>query len=311
MTKIHTVLGAIDTQDLGFTLMHEHILVGTWSMRKAFDDWIDRDALVEDTVGQLRTAKEAGVSTLVDATAINLGRDIHLIREVAARAEMQIVASTGLYWFEEPWIKGWEVDRLVEFLIRDIEVGIQGTDSKAGIIKAGTDVAGVTPINCKSLQVAARLQVATGVPITTHTSAAHRIGLAQQDVFEREGADLGRVVIGHCGDTDDIEYLEKILTRGSFIGMDRFGYEMLLSNEKRVATIAELCRRGWADRMVLSHDQSCYQDWWQPEALAGREPEWKFLLVPTGVVPALRQAGVSDEDIDAMTARNPARVLGG
>ena len=178
MSKINSVLGVIDTADLGFTLMHEHILVAAWSMRQAFHDWVDRDALIKEAVQEVHAAKQRGVQTIVDATPINIGRDIHVIREVAERAEMQIIAATGLYCFEEPWIRGWEVDRFVEFLIRDIESGIQGTDSKAGIIKAATGDLGVTPINLKSLQVAARLHLATGIPITTHTSAAHRTGLA-------------------------------------------------------------------------------------------------------------------------------------
>ena len=309
MAKINSVLGAIDTADLGFTLMHEHILVATWSMRQAFHDWMDLDALIEEAVQELCAAKQRGVQTIVDATAVNLGRDIHVIREVAARTEMQIIAATGLYWFEEPWIGGWEVDRVVEFLIRDIESGIQGTSSKAGIIKAATGQSGVTPINRRSLQVAARLHLATGVPITTHTSAAHRTGLAQQDVFEEEGVDLRRVVIGHCGDTDDIEYLEEILQRGSFIGMDRFGMDFVLSMEKRIDTVAELCRRGWADRMVLSHDRACFIDWHPKETIPAPAPRWKFHHILDDVIPALRQAGVGDEQINAMTVANPARVF--
>ena len=309
MAKINSVLGEIDTADLGFTLMHEHILCATWSMRQAFHDWVNLDVFIEEAVQEVRAAKQRGVQTIVDVTPINVGRDIHLIREVAARAEMQIIAATGLYYFEEPWLENWEVDRLVEFLIRDIESGIQGTTSKAGIIKAATGQSGVTPINRKSLQIASRLHLAAGLPISTHTSAADRTGLAQQDVFEEEGLDLGRVVIGHCGDTDDVEYLEQILQRGSFIGMDRFGLEMILPDEKRIDTIAELCRRGWADRIVLSHDHSCYIDWAPEETLRALAPHWHFCHIPDDVIPALHQAGVDDRDIDAMTVGNPKRVF--
>jgi len=309
MAKINSVLGVVDTAELGFTLMHEHILVASWSMRQAFHDWVDRDALIEEAVQEVRAAKQRGVQTIVDATPINIGRDIHVIREVAERAEMQIIAATGLFHFEEPWIRGWEVDRLVEFLIRDIESGIQGTDSKAGLIKAATGDLGVTPINRKSLQVAARLHLATGIPITTHTSAADRTGLAQQDVFEEEGVDLGQTVIGHCGDTEDIEYLEEILKRGSWIGMDRFGLEGMLATEKRVNTVVELCRRGWADHMVLSHDACCLMNWF-PDIRAWA-PNWHFCHIPDDIIPALKQAGVGDEQIKTMTVTNPARVFGG
>jgi phosphotriesterase-related protein len=308
MAKINGVLGTIDTKDLGFTLMHEHILVGSWSMRQAFHDWVDADALIEDAAQELRAAKGHGVQTIVEVTPINLGRDIHVIREVAARADMPIIAATGLFGFDkvsfESWeFDGWPADRLVEFLIRDIESGIQGTNSKAGIIKASD--------GHKSLQVAARLHLATGLPITTHTSPMHRTGLAQQDVFEKEGVDLRRVVIGHCGCTDHVEYLEEILQRGSFIGMDRFGAEMILSNEKRIGTVAELCRRGWSDRMVLSHDRCSYLEFFPKEMHQTLAPHWNFYNIPTQVIPALRQAGVSDEQVYAMTVANPARVFDG
>lgn len=309
MAKINSVLGVIDSADLGFTLMHEHILSVDWSMRQAFSDWVNRETLIEEATGELRAAQQCGVRTIVDVTPINLGRDIHLLREVAARAQVQIIAATGLYCFEALWLRGWEVDRLVEFLIRDVESGIQGTDSKAGIIKAATE-SSVTPLNRKSLQVAARLHLATGLPITTHTSAEHRTGLAQQDVFEEEGVDLGRVVIGHCGDTDDIAYLEEILQRGSTIGMDRFGLDMVLPTEKRVSTIAALCQRGWAERMVLSHDACCFLDWYPKEVIRAAVPNWRFRYIPEDVLPALREAGVGEEEIHTMTVANPARILG-
>jgi phosphotriesterase-related protein len=254
-------------------------------------------------------AKERGVETLVDLTTINLGRDIDAIREVAEKAQMQVIAATGFYWTEEPWFQWWEADKLVELLIKDITDGIQGTDVKAGIIKAATDHPGVTELNRKLLQVAARLHRATGVPISTHTDVHTRTGLAQQDVFEEEGVDLTRVVIGHCGDTADTGYLEEILKRGSFIGMDRFGLDVLLPMEKRVSVVAELCRRGYADQMVLAHDASCHIDWFPKELLEQLAPRWNYRHIPDDVIPALRKEGVTEEQIRTMTATNPRRIF--
>ena len=309
MATISGVLGPIETDELGFTLMHEHILVANPAMRQAFDRWVDRDALVETATRELRSAKERGVCSIVDLTPINLGRDIHVIHEVAERAEMNVIAATGFYWIEEPWMEGWETDRLVEILLPDITDGIQGTSIRAGILKCATDRNGVTELNKKTLQVAARLHRATGVPISTHTSVAHRTGLAQQDVFEEEGVDLSRVVIGHCGDTTDLEYLEAIMARGSWIGMDRFGLDMILPGEERVATIAALCQRGRADRMVLSHDACCHIDWFPSELIPQMAPRWNFRHIPDEVVPALRKAGVSEEQLRAMTVDNPRHVF--
>lgn len=308
MGKVNGVLGPIASEDLGFTLMHEHIMVCNWSMRQSFEDWVDIDEVTAKATSEVNLAQERGVSTLVDLTPINLGRDVHVLRAVAERAQAQIIAATGFYYQHEPWMGGWEVDRLVEWLLRDIEQGIQGTDSKAGLIKAATAEEGVTADNRKTLQVAARLQLASGVPISTHTVPQNRSGLGQQDVFEAEGVDLGRVVIGHCGDTDDLEYLEEILTRGSFIGMDRFGLDMILPMEKRVVTVARLCERGWAERMVLSHDACCAIDFFPP-GLVEMPPRWNYRHICDDVIPALRKEGVSEMDLTAMTIDNPRRIL--
>jgi phosphotriesterase-related protein len=311
MAVIQGVGGPIDTSELGFTLMHEHIMIANWSMRQSFEDWVDVEAVIERAVAELCEAKELGVSTVVDLTPINLGRDIHVMREVAARSGVQIIAATGLYYTEEPWLEAWPAEKLVEWLIRDLVDGIQGTDSRAGIVKCATNHAGVTPVNEKLLQVASLLHRASGVPISTHTAVENRSGLSQQDVFEREGVDLSRIVIGHCGDSADLAYLEAILDRGSFIGMDRFGVDMILPTEQRVATIAALCERGRGNKLVLSHDACCHIDFFPggADALATVAPNWNFRHVPQDVVPALRKAGVADADIQAMTVDNPRAIF--
>jgi phosphotriesterase-related protein len=309
MATVQTVTGSLDSADLGFTLMHEHILVANWSMRMAVPGWIDRGELVARAIQEVRGAKERGVRTIVDLTPINLGRDIDVIRAVAEGAEMQIIAATGFYWTEEPFFQGWEVDRLVEFLLPDLEKGIQGSDARAGIIKCATDHPGVTPINEKLLRVAARLHRATGAPISTHTSSSHRTGLAQQEIFAEEGVDLSRVVIGHCGDTTDLEYLKEILARGSTIGMDRFGLDMLLSFAERVSTVARLCHAGLGQRMVLSHDASCHIDWFPRQAVAQFAPRWNMRHISDEVLPALRAEQVSEAQIEELCVTNPRRIF--
>ena len=309
MATIPGVLGPIETAELGFTLMHEHVLIANWAMRQSFADYVDVPRFVEAAGAELRAAREHGVRSMVDLTAINLGRDIHVIRAVAERSGVQIVAATGFYWSEEPWMEAWDHDTLLRYLLRDIGEGIQGSAIRAGIIKCATDRLGITDLNRKILEISARAHRRTGVPISTHTSVAHQTGLAQQDVFEREGVDLSRVVIGHCGDSIDLDYLEKILRRGSTIGMDRFGIDVILPTKQRVDTIVELCKRGWAAQMVLSHDASCHIDWFPREAVRKAVPNWNFLHISDDVVPALREGGVSDAQIRQMTVDNPRRIF--
>lgn len=313
MARIQTITGEIDTADLGFTLMHEHILIANWSMRVAYTDWVDAKKVIAYATEEAKLVKQRGVSTLVDLTPINLGRDIDVMRAVAEAAEIHVIAATGLYYNEEPWMGGWEADRIAELLVRDIERGIQGTPAKAGIIKCATDHDGVTPLNEKLLRAAARAHRATGVPISTHTNPAADTGPAQQRVFEDEGVDLARVVIGHTGDTNDLGYIERVLSKGSYIGMDRFGIDNPLGTDARVKTIVELADRGHADKMVLSHDACCHIDFAPPDVIeAGLRTifkNWHFRHVPDDVVPALRAGGVKQAQVDQMTTGNPRAIF--
>jgi phosphotriesterase-related protein len=198
-------------------------------------------------------------------------------------------------------------------LMQDID-GMQGTNIKPGILKCGTDRFGITPLNHKLLQVTARLHKLTGLPITTHTTVTNRSALDQLDLFAEEGVDMQHVVIGHCGDTEDYDMLEAILAHGSYIGMDRFRAVHAFPTEKRVQVIAELCRRGYAGRMVLSHDTDVASDFNRykrpaPEQLPAAT--CVYCYVPEVVVPALRAAGVSEEHIHMMTVDNPRRIFGG
>jgi phosphotriesterase-related protein len=309
VATINGVLGAIETRDLGFTLMHEHILVANPAMRRSFPGYVDEEVLIRDAIREVGSARERGVCTMVDLTPINLGRDIRIIREVSEKTGMQMVAATGFYWTEEPWMDAWDAEALAGYLLREIREGIEGTDSKAGVIKCATDRFGVTPFNKKLLEATALAHRRTGVPISTHTAVFNESGLAQQDVFEECGVDLGRVVIGHCGDSEDFSYLEAILERGSYIGMDRNGIDLILPTKQRVATIAELCRRGWADRMVLSHDASCFIDWFPRQLIEQTVSDWNYRHVCDAVIPSLLESGVTEEQVRTMTVENPRRIF--
>ena len=305
MSSVNTVTGPIDTKQLGFTLMHEHVYVLSEGVIANFPRLWNREERIAQAAAALSAAKAHGVSTIVDLTVLGLGRDVSLVRE------MQIIAATGLYTYDElpHYFASRDANVMADLFVADIEEGVQNTDVKAGILKCATDAQGATAGVEKVLRAVARAHRRTGVPISTHTHAATQQGLKQQDIFEEEGVDLSRVVIGHSGDTEDIAYLEKLIERGSYIGMDRFGIDTMLAMEKRVATVATLCERGHADRMVLSHDTSVYIDWFEPAMVKQAVPRWHFLHISDEVIPALRQSGVTDEQITAMTVKNPRRIF--
>jgi len=317
--KVQTVRGPIDTAGLGVTLMHEHVFVLSPEIMANYPEgWGDEQAREQAAVEKLNALKAIGVDTIVDPTVIGLGRYIPRIQRVASQTELQIVVATGVYTYNDVPMyfhfsgPGTALDGpepMVDMFVRDITEGIAGTGVKAAILKCATDEPGITPGVDRVLRAVARAHRATGVPITTHTHAHTRRGLDQQRVFADEGVDLSRVIIGHSGDTTDLDYLEELIAAGSYIGMDRFGVENILSFEDRVNTVAKMCARGHAGKMVLAHDASCYIDWLPEEALPFVLPNWHYLHIHNDVLPALRERGVTEEQITTMLVDNPRAVF--
>ncbi len=198
---------------------------------------------------------------------------------------------------------------MADMFVKDITAGIAGTGVKAAILKCATEVAGLTPGVERVLRAVAQAHRRTGVPITTHTHAHTHRGRDQQRVFREEGVDLTRVVIGHSGDSTDLDYLKELMDNGSYIGMDRFGIDALLSFEDRVATVVELCRQGYAEKMVLSQDASCFIDWFDVETKEAAMPRWNYTHISDDVVPALRERGIGNPQIDQMLVANPRRIF--
>lgn len=316
---VETVRGQISSGDLGVTLMHEHVFVLSPEIMANYPEgWGDEEAREQTAVEKLNALKAAGVDTIVDPTVIGLGRYIPRIQRVAAQTDLQILVATGVYTYNDvpmyfhftgPGTALNGPEPMVDMFIRDITDGIAGTGVRAAILKCATDEPGITPGVERVLRAVAAAHRATGVPITTHTHADTRRGLDQQRVFAEEGVDLSRVIIGHSGDTTDLGYLEELVTAGSYLGMDRFGLDNILSFEDRVDTVARMCQRGHADKMVLAHDASCYIDWLPEAALPVVLPNWHYLHIHNDVLPALRERGVTEEQITAMLVDNPRAIF--
>jgi phosphotriesterase-related protein len=311
MPQVETLRGPTDTSQLGFTLMHEHVFVLSEGVNQNFPSLWDEEQQAASARERLRELVDTGVQTIVDLTVLGLGRDIPRLQRVVGEIPLNVIVATGLYTYDEVprHFQMRDADYLADLFVRDITEGIQGTNVKAAILKCATDEPGVTAGVEKVLRAVARAHRRTGVPISTHTHVGTRRGLEQQAIFQEEGVDLSRVVIGHSGDSEDIDYLQQLLKRGSYIGMDRFGIDIYLTTEKRVAVIARLCELGYAERMVLSHDASCYIDWFPMDAIRATVPNWHFCHISRDVLPALRAAGVSEEQIGLMTVGNPRRIF--
>ena len=323
MTTVETVRGPRDVADLGQTLMHEHVFTLGAEIRQNFpqypDPW-DEERRVADAVTKLQELTTRGVTTIVDPTVVGLGRYIPRIQRVNEQVDLNIVVATGIYTYHDEPIQfhfsgpGRVFDRdepMTELFVSDIRNGIADTGVKAGVLKCAIDEAGLTHGIERIMRAVAAAHVETGTPVIVHTHAHGETGRSVVDVFAAEGADMSRVVVAHSGDSTDLDYLRSLADTGAILGMDRFGIDLFCPFEDRVRTVAELCRLGYARRMVLSHDASCYSDFYPESGPAGLLPNWHYTHIHDDVLPALRAQGVSEDDITTMLVGNPARYFGG
>jgi phosphotriesterase-related protein len=323
MVAVETVRGPVEVDALGTTLMHEHVFVLTPDVFNNFaHEWWDEEERVADAIAKLTTLKESGVDTIVDPTVIGLGRYIPRIARINAEVDINIVAATGLYTFDEiphffhyrgPGTVLDGPEPMTEMFIRDIREGIGGTDVKAAFLKCVVEERGLTPEQTRVQMAVIATHRETGVPITVHTNSTHQTGRLALDLYKREGVDLTKVVIGHAGDTGDLDYLKWIMDQGATIGCDRFGLDLYLPMADRVAAIAALCAQGYVDRIVLGHDAACYMDFFAGEEaqamLKAAAPNWHYQHIGDDVLPALRESGVTDEQITTMMVDNPRRYF--
>jgi phosphotriesterase-related protein len=317
MSDVQTVQGAVDEGELGLTLVHEHVrfrdeaVAAQWPNR--YDEQLEFDAAMV----AVKAAAALGVRTIVDPTAMFGGRDVRFMKRVADDAGVQIVACTGIYSYDylPHYFENRDIDVMADHFVEDIEIGVQGTDIRAAFLKCAADAAGVTENVEKIHRAVARASIQTGAPIMAHSMPAVDTGPRQVEIFAEEGVDMAKVQIAHCGDSEDVEYIQRLIDKGVYVGLDRYGLEMYLPIDKRNATAAELLRRGHAEQLMISQDFCATIDWFPPEAAdvfesQGAIRNWSMTLVFDEVVPALRELGaMDDESFNTVFVENPKRWL--
>ncbi len=315
--ELETVRGRVRVDELKTVLMHEHVFVTTPEIQLNYPHLWQEDEQIAGAVSRLTALKQAGVDTIADPTVIGLGRDVARIAKVNALVDINIIVATGIYTYTDvphffryhgPGTLLGGDEQMVSMFVQDLTEGIAGTQIKAAFLKCALE-GDLTPGVERVLRAVAETHKRTGAPITVHTNPIRRTGLLAQQILQEEDVDLGAVVIGHSGDTTDLDYLHKLIDNGSYVGMDRFGLDILLPDDQRVATVATLAERGLAERMMLSHDASCHIDWFPPGVREQIAPNWHFTHIHHTVLPALRHAGVTDHQIDVMLIDNPRRYF--
>jgi phosphotriesterase-related protein len=315
MATVETVNGPIDLDELGLTLIHEHFRATDEATRIQFPHLYDEEAEWDAALSDANAVKGHGVKTVVEPGAMFLHRDAEFSRRVADESGLHVIIATGVYTYEhlpQPLMNRSE-DQIAEIFVHDIETGIQGTDIKAAFIKCATDAPGVTPNVEKILRAAARASNQTGRPIMAHSHPKSGTGLEQMRIFGEEGVDPAKVQVAHTGDTDDLDYIERLLDTGCWIGMDRYGLDLFLPTEQRNATVLALLEKGHADRMFISQDSCSTLDWFPPEVAeqlrASEVPDWSMTFLFEKVIPELKERGMTEEQLDQMMVENPKRWL--
>lgn len=317
MAHVPTTAGDTDVDDLGLVFMHEHVFVRTEPLQwgwPGFGGW-DTEAEVATAAAHLRALSDAGVGAILDMTVPGLGRDPALVARAADGTGLKVMFATGYYTYEHlPFPFHFRGpgkvldgdDRLLESLFeRDLTVGIGDTGFRAAVLKIVTDEQGMTDDVRRLAHAVASVHARTGAPICTHAHAPARRGLDQQKVLAARGVDLGRVMIGHSNESTDLSYLEELIAAGSYIGWDRCGLPVTVPLDAQLDTLARLCERGYADRIMLSHDAASFMDWFTAAEIAFGLPDWRYTYIHEGVLPGLKGRGVTSDQIDQMLVRNP------
>jgi phosphotriesterase-related protein len=316
MPTVETTGGPVDVDELGLTLIHEHFRAtdegGRFQFPHLYDEQADWDAAMADA----NAVVSHGVKTVVEPSALFLHRDAAFSKRVADESGLNVVLATGVYTYDHlpQFLLNRDEDGIAAIFVHEIENGIQGTGIKPAFIKCAADEPGVTPNVEKVHRAGARAAKQTGLPIMAHSRPASGTGPEQMKVFIEEGVDPSTVQIAHTGDTDDLDYIERLLETGCWIGMDRYGLDIFLPTEQRNATVTALLERGYADRMFLSQDYCSSLDWFPREVqeyLRENEvPDWSMTFLFEKVIPELKERGMTDEQLDQMMVENPKRWLG-
>jgi len=306
---VQTVLGRVDPAELGWVLPHEHTAIALWHIANRWDYWeLRRDEPV--IVEELAAFRQAGGGALVDLTLDGVGRDPEWLAGLARATGLHIVMGSGWYrgahYPAETLVDRRSVESLADEIVRDATDGVGESGIRAGIIgEIGTDKPWISAQEERVHRAAARAARQTGLAITTH-AVQSTVGLDQLSVFEAEGADLSRVVVGHADSNPSLDYHLAIVERGASVEFDFLGMSFTAlerHGEGRIVDILrELLSRGHAERILLSQDV-CHDSQLRRYGGSG------YTCLAETFLPRLRAAGVSDAEIRTITVDNPRRLL--
>lgn len=323
MDWINTVTGRITPEQLGMTLIHEHLLVGYpgWQMDTLHP--FRRDEAIARAVDKLQELLALGVRTFVDPCPSDLGRDVELMAEVSQRSGMQIICAAGAYKEDQGityTFRALRTEQITEIYVRELTEGIGSIGICAGLVKVATGANKITPYEQKLLEAGGRAAAITGTPVLTHTDDAS-MGLEQIALLTAAGVPAHRILVGHSDGRADFDYHASLADQRAYLGFDRFGIESLIPDAQRIESVLKLISAGYLESLCLSHDATCGA--WlgrpsfdgtrvtSPERLRAAMPNWEPTHLFKRILPKMRALGLSEADIQTMLVENPARYFRG
>ena len=298
MKVINTVLGKIPASEIKACLSHEHICCfSEYLFKMAGKDYLDKEKLVSKSIAELKRLKSIyGMNLFIDCTPVNIGRDIDLLKKVSVESGVHIVCSTGFYYTDEPVLYNMSEEKLAEYIVADAK------ETNAGILKAAVENEKISTFNEKMLKATALAHQKTGLPIVLHTNARNKNGLAALEILLQNEVKPGCITVGHLSDTEDVDYVTEFAKLGCYIGFDRL-YNNTSEDyiNKKLRNILELCELGYANRIILSHDELFFNGF---EATPQIKEKTRFDYVFKHILPMLE-----NETADEIIRKNPIRML--
>jgi len=303
MPSIRTVAGDIDPSDLGVCLPHEHVLGGPPSPEADPDFTMDSEAAA---VKELSWFHGAGGRALVEMSPIDYRRNVAGLKRISETTGVHIICTSGQHkqTFSRPWVENVTVDELAARFVNEINVGIDGTDIRAGVIKAASSLNVISSLEERVFRAAAAAHHQTGAPISTHTEAG-TMGLEQVRLLESLGVAPSSIIIGHVDRKLEWEYHLALAQTGVYLCYDQISKEKYYPDARRIAFIRRLVEAGHGQQLLLSGDLARKSYW--PGYDTGGGPGLTYIL--WRFVPWLRSEGLDAGTIDDLLIGNPARAL--
>lgn len=301
---VMTVLGPVSADELGVTLMHEHLLIDLARVTRQADGVLNEIPLA---IHEIEFFKAAGGKTVVDVTNRILGQNPDAMVTISKQTGLNIIMGCG--WYREPFydqsVYLRTTNQIADEMVRDIEEGVDGTGIKAGIIgEIGADLYHVSPAEERMFRAAARAHKRTGLTVTTH-AVRSPVGLDQLDILEEEGVDPRRIVIGHCDFYPHMDYHEAVAKRGAYVEFDSIGRGFIEWDiQRRLEWLKNLIDKGYLRQILLSHDV-CFKS--HLRSFGGQGYDY----VVNGFVARMLEVGISKEEIEIMLVANPRAALTG